>query len=271
MTDLIAEYERHLRLLGRAEATVHSYIHETLRRMDRELPAGLLAALPQELEAWLYNAAWSAATRRQRRAAVVGFYAFAADPGRRRRLDYNPAAGLPPVRGTGRRRRPAPTEVVAHAVTRAAQPYRTWFTLAAFAGARCSEIAGLDREDITEREVLLHGKGGKWRPVPTHELVWQAVRGLPPGPVATMPAGRRASRQDVSRLGNWHLARIGGQAVTMHRLRHWFGTQAYEVSGHDIRAVQELLGHASVATTQVYIEASQAGKARAVAGLAVSR
>jgi site-specific recombinase XerD len=52
--------------------------------------------------------------------------------------------------------------------------------------------------------------------------------------------------------------------VTAHMLRHWFATKTYTASGNDIRAVQELLGHASVATTQIYTMVESDVKRRAV-------
>lgn len=265
MTDLIAEYEKHLRLLGRAQATVDSYITETLRRMDRELPAGLLAAVPCELEAWIYNEAWSPSTRHQRRAAVVGFFAFASSPKRRLRLDYNPAADLPAVSVPQGRGRPAPPGVIEDLIARAAEPFRTWIIIGAYAGARCCEISNLDRQDVNADEVLLRGKGGRSRLVPTHELVWAAVRPLPSGPVAAADDGSRLDRKDVSRLGNKHICRLGHD-ITMHRLRHSFGASALDAT-NDIMVVKDLLGHASVATTQTYLPTSRAGMRRAVAGL----
>lgn len=267
MTDLIADYERHLKRLDRAEATIASYI-DTLRRMDRELPGPLITALPEELEDWLYNQEWSKATRHQRRAAVVGFFRFASSPKRKVRIDWNPAADLPPIKVPGGRPRPAPTSAVA-ALLRAREPFRTWYVLAAFTGARCCEIAALDCEAIGEEDTELHGKGDKTRTVPTHPLVWALAQVLPPGPVAVAAGGWRLTRADVSLRGNREIDRMGHAPVTMHRLRSWFGTQAYEASGNDIRAVQELLGHASVATTQIYVAPSRRGMARGVAGLPV--
>lgn len=265
MIDLIGEYETHLRRKSRAAATIDAYIG-TLRRMDRELPNRLVTALPEELEGWIYNERWSKATREQRRAAVVGFFAWVSNPRRRVHLDFNPAVDLPTVTVPRRKARPAPMGVVDDVIGRAPVPVRHWYTIAAYAGARCCEIANLDREDIGEETMLLHGKGDRSRRVPTHPAIWTMAQSLPDGPVAVARGGARMTRRDVSRIGNRVLGKLGHK-VTMHQLRHWFGTQTYESSGHDIRAVQELLGHASVATTQVYVDVPKAAMMRAVAGL----
>lgn len=267
MTDHIAEYVTQLRRLRRAQATIDSYT-ETLHRIDHDLDAGLLAALPEELEGWLYNDAWSKATQHQRRAAIVGFFAFMSSPKRKQRLDYNPASDLPTISVPKGRPRPAPKPVLEDLLARTGEPYRTWIIIAAFGGARCCEISNLDREDVTEDETELLGKGGKVRAVPTHELIWQAVKDLPAGPVAVASDGSRLTRHDVSRLGNRRIGQLGHD-ITMHQLRHFFGTEAYEACGHDLLVVQELLGHASPATTQIYVQPSRAGMKRAVAGLAI--
>jgi integrase/recombinase XerC len=151
---------------------------------------------------------------------------------------------------------------------RARQPYVDWFKIAAYTGARCIEISNLDREHITKEEAWIHGKGRKDRLVPTHPLVWEMVQHLPAGPVAVDADGGRLDRRQISQRGNYyitHTLKIAG--VTMHDLRRWFGTRTYEASGCDIRAVQELLGHAQVNTTQRYIATSAKRKAAAVAGL----
>jgi site-specific recombinase XerD len=119
------------------------------------------------------------------------------------------------------------------------------------------------------------GKGGKSRIVPTHPLIWQSVQ-LPPvfepvhdvrGRPVNLVAGG-LTRQQVSHQGNWQLQKVLGQPeLSMHKLRRWFGTAAYEASGEDMRVVQELLGHASVATTQRYVATRTTRKRTAVAGL----
>lgn len=266
LTRLLDDYERHLRDLDRAEATLDAYL-PTLRRMDKDLPAGLLCATTEELQAWIYgDGQRSKATRSLYRAAACSFFGWAVDPNDPR-LDFNSAELLPTVSVPARPARAIADDLLRDILARAARPHRDWFLIAAYAGLRCIEIAGLDREHITEEEVFVHGKGDKYRVVPTHPLIWAAAQELPAGPVATEVDGRRLTRRQVSQRGNRYLICTLQHKATMHDLRRWFGTRTYEASGGDIRAVQELLGHAQVNTTQRYIATSAQRKAGAVAGL----
>ena len=134
-------------------------------------------------------------------------------------------------------------------------------------GARISEAVGLDRDDVDApaRTVLLRGKGGKQRLVPVGRPALAAldaylVRGRPTFaergrgiPAVFLNArGARLSRQSA-----WAVLREAAArsqipaAVSPHTLRHSFATHLLE-GGADVRVVQELLGHASVTTTQVY-------------------
>jgi integrase/recombinase XerD len=136
-------------------------------------------------------------------------------------------------------------------------------------GARISEAVGLDLDDLDagHRTVLLRGKGGKQRIVPVGRPALRAVdeylvRARPPlaargrgGPALLLNArGGRLSRQSA-----WHVLRsaaeaaglAGADAVSPHTLRHCFATHLL-AGGADVRTVQELLGHASVSTTQLY-------------------
>jgi integrase/recombinase XerC len=138
-------------------------------------------------------------------------------------------------------------------------------------GLRVGEVAGLtlDRVDLSRGRVIVRGKGDKEREVPMSDFAIDAIdtwlgRGRAhlatpgsdalffnrkPGPMAT-----RDIRRVVERYG----ARLlPGRRVTPHTLRHSFATHLLE-GGADIRAVQELLGHASVATTQRYTHVSRA-------------
>lgn len=134
-------------------------------------------------------------------------------------------------------------------------------------GARISEAVGLDVDDIDThaRSVLLRGKGGKQRLVPIGRPAIAAldaylVRGRPGlaqrgrgGPAIFLNArGGRLSRQSAWQVLQDAAERAGiTSAVSPHTLRHSFATHLLD-GGADVRVVQELLGHASVTTTQIY-------------------
>lgn len=132
-------------------------------------------------------------------------------------------------------------------------------------GARISEAVGLDVDDLdTEsRSVLLRGKGGKDRVVPIGRPAIAAVdaylvRGRPTLTAGAFPAlflnvrGGRLSRQSAWQVLQSTARRAGiSTAVSPHTLRHSFATHLLD-GGADVRVVQELLGHASVTTTQIY-------------------
>jgi integrase/recombinase XerD len=134
-------------------------------------------------------------------------------------------------------------------------------------GARISEAVGLDIDDIDTqaRSVLLRGKGGKQRLVPVGRPAVSAidaylVRGRPEmarrgrgTPAIFLNArGGRLSRQSAWQVLQDAAERAGiTAAVSPHVLRHSFATHLLD-GGADVRVVQELLGHASVTTTQIY-------------------
>jgi integrase/recombinase XerD len=134
------------------------------------------------------------------------------------------------------------------------------------AGLRVSELVGLDVDDVDleDASVRVMGKGSKERLVPVGRMARDAVaayltRGRPAlatgrsrGALFLNARGGRLTRQSCSRLLDAHRRRAGiRRVVTPHDLRHSFATHLLE-GGADVRVVQELLGHASVATTQVY-------------------
>jgi integrase/recombinase XerD len=134
-------------------------------------------------------------------------------------------------------------------------------------GARISEAVGLDLDDLDleQATVLLRGKGSKERIVPVGSFAQEAVqaylvRGRPAlsGLGKGLPAiflnarGGRLSRQSAWTVLAKAADRAGVTAeVSPHTLRHSFATHLLD-GGADVRVVQELLGHASVTTTQVY-------------------
>jgi len=138
--------------------------------------------------------------------------------------------------------------------------------LAYSCGLRCAELVSLDREsvDFEAETVRVSGKGRKERIVPLGEPAQRAValyleRARPAlvsesqeRALLVSKSGRRLSPSDVTRrLGRWvSEAAIAGR-VSPHALRHSFATHLLE-GGADLRSIQELLGHASISTTQVY-------------------
>lgn len=181
--------------------------------------------------------------------------------------EHDPAADLPRIRVPKGPPRPVPWPVIGQILDRSKSPYRTYFALASFDGLRCMEIVTLYREDITEQSMLVHGKGDKVREVPTHPYVWQLVEPLPAGAVFHLgPYEPHVAAHKLSMYGSRVLTKLGFRGVTMHRLRHTFATETYRRS-RNIRAVQHLLGHASVATTERYTEVSDEERRLAVNAL----
>jgi integrase/recombinase XerC len=255
----IDRYERHLRSLRRSDNTVRTYM-TLLRCMDRELPNGLVGANRDELEEYL-NAMRSSSAVILNRAVLRGFFAWACDPEEHDEwLDYNPTARLHRPRSPEPDPKPVASDQLAHILANAAEPYRTLFVLAAYAGLRCIEISRIERQHITDQALLVRrGKGDKLRRIPTHPILWRAVADLPAGRITEL------TPTQVSMNGNRRLGKLA-PGTTMHALRHWFGTQAYNRS-LDILAVKELMGHASVATTQVYVRVADGQRRAAVAAL----
>jgi len=132
-------------------------------------------------------------------------------------------------------------------------------------GARISEAVGLDVDDLAEDAVVLHGKGGRTRFVPLGRFAREAldaylVRARPAlaaGGKGTPKVFLNARGGPLSRQSAWTiLQRAAATAgitvdVSPHTLRHSYATHLLD-GGADVRVVQELLGHASVTTTQVY-------------------
>lgn len=196
------------------------------------------------------------------------FYEFALE--RDRGLHDNPCTGLKAPKSP--RRLPSaltPDEAVrlvaiADPDDAAAPRDRALFELAYSSGLRLSELAGLDvdRVDLAQGEVRVLGKGAKERVVPVGKEARDAIeRWLPlrhaqaaPGETAlfTGAGGRRISPRTIERrLAAWSVRQGLDRHVHPHMLRHSFASHVLQSSG-DLRAVQEMLGHASIASTQVY-------------------
>jgi integrase/recombinase XerC/integrase/recombinase XerD len=143
---------------------------------------------------------------------------------------------------------------------------RAMLELAYSCGLRCEEIVTLDvgALDFETEQLRVLGKGSKERLLPVGEPAQQALRrygergrhALTADPreqaLFLSKSGRRLSNSDVTRrLGLWVREAALAAGVSPHSLRHSFATHLLE-GGADLRTIQELLGHASISTTQVY-------------------
>ncbi len=138
------------------------------------------------------------------------------------------------------------------------------FELMYSSGLRLAELASLDLDtvDLRSGEVRVMGKGGKERLLPVGRKAIAAIQAWVPyraalandGEAALFVSqrGERLSHRSIqARLSRWGISRGADQKLHPHLLRHSFASHMLESSG-DLRAVQELLGHADIATTQVY-------------------
>jgi site-specific recombinase XerD len=145
---------------------------------------------------------------------------------------------------------------------------RAIFELAYSAGLRADELVNLELASVNPdaEELRVEGKGGKTRILPAGEHAWRTIdsylaRGRPALAAAADRAdpalflsksGRRLSTSDIRRRLRLQVRRAALQGgVTPHTLRHSFATHLLE-GGADLRVIQELLGHASISTTQTY-------------------
>lgn len=188
--------------------------------------------------------------------------------------DDNPALRTPKPRRTKGVPRPCTPEQV-RAVLGAATRRRTrmMILLAAFAGLRIHEIAKIRGEDIDRDARLLYvvGKGSKPATVPLHALILDYLHMFPttgywfPSYASRTTGSPHIGVKAVGKSISNAMERAGVEA-TPHQLRHFFGTSLVR-NGVDLRTVQELMRHESLATTALYTEISDEQRKNAIAGL----
>src|SRR5512137_299312 len=266
MSELITAHIAHIRAGGYAENTWDDR-QKVLRRLDAELPMGLEQATVEELQDWLARDDWSVQTKATYYGHIRGFFAWACDS-RRPLLDWDPSASLARPRVPAGAPRPVSDAELRRALECAADPWRAYIVLAAYAGLRACEIARLRRDDVTEDELTIRkGKGGKGSVLPCHPQVWSVMAHLPDGPIVHRPRGGRVNGDWVSTRTALYLRRqLRMPGVCLHRFRHWFGTHLLR-EGADLRTVQELMRHSSPATTAIYTQITDEQRRAAIAAL----
>lgn len=273
-TDALAAYDRDLRARGSAERTRRAYGVDLGGFAEWAGDQGLD---PDDVRhrdvrrygAGLSNAGAAPATVARKLAAIRGLYGYLV---RTEKVGANPAELVSSPKRSEKLPRVLTTEQMRSLLERipARTPLelrdRAMLELAYSCGLRCEEIVNLDQGalDFETEQLRVLGKGQKERLLPVGEPAQRALRRyLDKGRRALLAdpreralflskSGRRLSNSDVTRrLGLWTREAALAAGVSPHALRHSFATHLLE-GGADLRTIQELLGHASISTTQVY-------------------
>jgi integrase/recombinase XerD len=259
---LLESFVRAMRARGRSERTIRTYscFARLFLNHLRSRGKDLSTLTEHDIDEWLYSLLQDGWSRDSLYTAAVAVRSF---------LRYHKvpvAESFKPPRRS-KRLPQVPTREEVHRLLQAARTEDEVLALnlLVYTGMRVSELVSLRCEDIDLESglVRVHGKGGKERVlvVPPHllPLLRKRVRALGgTGPLfPSIDPSRPVSYTTVERMLH-RLARRAGlrRRLTPHMLRHYFATTMLQ-AGLDIREVQELLGHASLSTTQVYTHVSR--------------
>lgn len=262
-TQAVADFCAHLAAGGRSPQTRELRRYHLLRLADHVggRPATTTVA---DIEAWLANPGWSQNTRRSARSSAVSFFRWCQRAGLRA---DDPTVDILPVPGVVGKPRPCPEQALRVALMAADERARMAIALAAGVGLRRAEIAavrGEHVEDGPDGPVLrVVGKGGRERLMPIDDDLADLLRARE-GWVFPSPNGGHLTPAHVGKI----VSRLLPEGWTTHTLRHRFASSAYRAD-RDIRAVQELLGHADVRTTQIYTAIPDDARRRAQAAASV--
>lgn len=213
-----------------------------------------------DVASWLArNPNWKPATRRAARSALTTFFKWAQRTGQR--LD-DPAAETMSVRVPMPPPKPVPESMLTDAIAKADGRVKLMLLLGAFAGLRRAEIATLhaDNIELETGTLRITGKGSKTRLIPIHPVLLPVLEEVKAKGGWVFPNGRGTplTPTTVGRLVKPYLGNL-----STHALRHRFASQVH-ANSHDLRAVQDLLGHSSLATTQRYLQVTDEQRNAAV-------
>lgn len=256
--DIFSEYERSK---GLADTTVRNRT-SILRTLQRTIGLPLLDMDLRDLRRYLGRPAAEgrdtvkAGTRRTERGAMLAFFTFAQDEGLR---DDNPAARLDVVRAPKGEPRPFTRDQIDAMLNSGAyRRTRAMILLGYYQGFRVSSIAAVSGQDIDldSNAIRTVGKGRKERTLPLHPVIAELAATMPRKDWWFPARGGKTGHISPASVTNLitiakHRAGIFDPTLTPHSLRHSFGTDLVE-EGVDIRVVQELMMHESLATTQIY-------------------
>lgn len=242
----------------RAESTVKLRIYyiQRLATWLQTHKRTFWTARERDLVTWMTKEIGSAPnTRRSARHSLSVFYDWAV---KFDYTDYNPTIKLPSVRSPQGVPHPVPDDAIHQALQRCTRPVDVlMLILGEYEGLRCCEMAALHTNDIDHdrNQLRVVGKGSKERVLPIHPLVAKALHRVPRGyvfPSELNPTGHMLAQSIGQRVRFLMGSHRGHNA---HSLRHKFACDVLD-RDPNLMGLRDLLGHASVATTQIYTRAS---------------
>lgn len=239
-----------LRASGLSRETV--YLRRAqISQLARAMESGPLEVEVDDILVWLGGRDWTRETRRTHRSGYRRFFTFLG------RVEL--AEALPRVKPTGPRPRPIPEDLLQAGLRVADDRTRLMLRLAAEVGLRRGEISRVHAADLSRGRdgwtILVHGKGDRERELPLSDGLAAAIR-LRAGGDWLFPGDYLGTGHVSPAWVGKLTSRALPEGWTLHKLRHRFATVVHEHT-HDLVVVQTLLGHASLATTQLYVAANR--------------
>lgn len=207
-----------------------------------------LTAQTEDITQWMNRHDWMPYTRAAARNSLKSLYSFMFE------YDYrtdNPMLKTRPVKIPPSVPRSASEEDLLYALERASSRDRLAVLLAAYGGLRRAEIAGLHTSQVFDDHIIIKGKGGRVRMVPLHPILKKELGDNSVNNDYYFKDHRTHEVLSPEAMGK-RLSRLLPPGISAHKLRHRFATRIYQ-NTHDIRSLQTVLGHSSIATTERYV------------------
>lgn len=271
-TELLTRWELAQYATGNAGRTVLER-RRIIERIARDIGQQPQAFTAEKLAGWLAGLPVAASTRSTYWGALRAWFMWLVEVEELRR--DNPMRKLRRPREPRRQPRPVTDEQLLRLLRSGVRSRtRTWILLAALQGLRVHEIAKIRGEDLdlTSARLRVVGKGGVDALLPLHPDVAAEAEKYPRRGLwfPSYEAYGRAEEPVLAATVSITISRAmtrAGIPCTAHQLRHWFGTNTLRAAGGNLRVAQELLRHASVATTALYTQVDDAERRAALVAL----
>lgn len=249
-----------MRAAGRSEETIKLRAYQ-IARCGKQTGIDPELITTEDLINWIGSQGWDRSTLRSYRSALRSFFGWATLTNR---ITDNPALRIESTAVVAPNPRPTPERAYRIALQQADDRERLMIRLATELGLRRAEVCQVHARDVEEDllgySLTVHGKGNKLRSVPmADDLARALLRRAEGGYVFPGGVDGHLSAYWVGKL----VSRLLPEGWAMHSLRHRFATRVYSID-QDLLSTQQLLGHASPATTQAYVKVEDSTRRRLV-------